>query len=315
MARTPEYPRLEKFLPLLRCPRSGTPLLLAVADGAIWSMDRVHHYDISPGGIPLLAGTPSVAAEIQQEHYDRISGVYVDNLAYPHTREYMVYLDDELRQLTAQRSLGSVAEICCGAGEVSKLFPGHYSQLVGVDISLNMLLVAQARADDRTLYVQGDATNLPLSSASFDTVMMIGGIHHVGAREQLFSEVWRILKPGGVFYFREPLNDFWLWRVLRAVIYRYSPYLDHETERPLTRKETVPPLEALGFRVEAWKSAGFVGFCLFMNSDVLVFNRAFRWLPGIRSTTRAAARCDAAVLTLPGLREAGLIVVGRARKP
>lgn len=54
-------------------------------------MDRVHHYDISPDGIPLLGGTPSVAAEIQQEHYDCISGVYVDNLAYPHTREYMVY--------------------------------------------------------------------------------------------------------------------------------------------------------------------------------------------------------------------------------
>jgi hypothetical protein len=56
----------------------------------------------------------------------------------------------------------------------------------------------------------------------------------------LFREVARILKPGGRFYFREPVSDFWPWHMLRRVIYRISPSLDHLTERPLRYDETAP---------------------------------------------------------------------------
>ena len=50
-----------------------------------------------------------------------------------------------------------------------------------------------------------------------------------------------------------------------------------------------------------------------MNSDVLVFNRLFRYLPGIRPLTRAACRIDHLTTSLPGLRHAGLQVIGAAR--
>jgi hypothetical protein len=49
-----------------------------------------------------------------------------------------------------------------------------------------------------------------------------------------------------------------------------------------------------------------------MNSDILVVNRAFRFLPGIRAMTRAASRIDHWLLRLPGLRGCGLIAVGEA---
>lgn len=52
-----------------------------------------------------------------------------------------------------------------------------------------------------------------------------------------------------------------------------------------------------------------------MNSDVLVFNRLFRFLPGIRGLTRLFARIDHVTLRLPGLARAGLQVVGVAQKP
>jgi hypothetical protein len=52
-----------------------------------------------------------------------------------------------------------------------------------------------------------------------------------------------------------------------------------------------------------------------MNSDVLVFNRLLRFLPGIREITRWAARVDGWTLKLPGLAGAGLQVVGVAEKP
>jgi hypothetical protein len=47
---------------------------------------------------------------------------------------------------------------------------------------------------------------------------------------------------------------------------------------------------------------------------VLFFNRAFRFLPGIRAITRASARLDEALLALPGLERVGLQVIGIAQK-
>ena len=52
-----------------------------------------------------------------------------------------------------------------------------------------------------------------------------------------------------------------------------------------------------------------------MNSDVLVFNRLFRFVPGIRGIARAFAGLDRLTLRIPGLGRAGLQVVGVARKP
>jgi len=183
-------------------------------------------------------------------------------------------------------------------------------------VSQSMLGKGKASFDNPRLhFVQGDATLLPLADDSFDSVVMLGGIHHVPDRDALFEQLFRILKPGGVFVFREPVSDFWLWKMLRAVVYRLSPILDHETERPLTYEETVPVLEKAGFSIENWKTYGFFGFCIFMNSDVLFFNRAFRFIPGIRGITRAFARIDEWFTTRRGLQRAGLQVVGMAKKP
>ena len=168
--------------------------------------------------------------------------------------------------------------------------------------------------DDSYCFIQGDATILPLANEQFDNVFMLGGIHHVSDRKKLFSEVFRILKPGGRFYFREPVSDFFLWRWIRAVIYRVSPALDANTERPLLWKETVPVLQAAGLQLKVWKTCGFFGFCIFMNSDVLVFNRLFRFIPGIRLITRYSAKIDDLIVKLPGLSHAGLQVIGVAEK-
>ena len=77
----------------------------------------------------------------------------------------------------------------------------------------------------------------------------------------------------------------------------------------------MPYLEKAGFKLRAWETYGFLGFCLFMNSDVLVFNRVFRYIPGIRGITKFFANLDDLIVRLPGFKRAGLQVVGVAEKP
>lgn len=306
---------LEDFLDLLRSPVSGEAL--ALEQGQLVATHGDRRFKITETGIPLFAAEfCSADARLQQAHYEKIGRSYVENLAYPHTEEYMAYLDRALLKTIDPARLGTVAEICCGRGEAFKLLGDAIGRGVGVDVTVGMLedaIAANPRAN--LAFVQGDAQFLPLADGAFDSVFMLGGIHHVSDRKKLFSEVARILKPGGRFYFREPVSDFVVWRAIRAVLYRLSPALDHTTERPLRFRETVPVAEEVGLVCRHWQTHGFLGFCLFMNSDVLVFNRLFRFVPGIKSITRLAANFDEWMISLPGLGKAGLQVVGVAEKP
>jgi SAM-dependent methyltransferase len=302
-----------EILEILACPRTREPL--AEREGGLVNRSGTGRYRITHSGIALFAENfLGDEARRQQLHYDRVADAYIKNLAYPHTQEYAGYLDRELIAEFGAQDLGKVAEICCGRGEAFRLLGQRVRVGVGVDVSQRMLEAAHAELP-RFTFIQGDATRLPLADGMLDAVVMLGGVHHVNDRAALFAEIHRVLKHGGRFYFREPLSDFFLWRFLRAIIYRLSPGLDYATERPLLKSETVPPLERAGFRMRTWRSLGFFGFCLFMNSDILIFNRLFRFIPGIRAVTRAAVRLDDWTVKIPWLRGAGLQVIGVAEKP
>lgn len=298
-----------------RCPNTKQPLLHG--SGQLVNESLSERYPITPSGIPLFAQQPSTRdAARQQQHYDRVSDAYLENMTYPHSREYIAYLDRALLEQAAAAPMERVLDVCCGSGEGLSLFKDRIQQGVGVDISRAMLEAGRRSLPaDRFSFIQADATQLPFRDDCFDTVMTFGGVHHVNNRHGLFSEIQRVLKPGGHFLWREPVNDFLPWRMLRAIIYRLSPSLDEETEHPVRWSDTVPVLDDVGLELVSWRTYGFIGFCLLMNSDILLFNRAFRFVPGIRGFTRFMAALDDRVTSLPGLKGAGLQVVGLARKP
>jgi len=298
----------------LRCPVSGEAL---VERGELLrNVSGSYAYRTTESGIPLFAEKfLSIAGKVQQAHYEKIAQSYFKNLEYPHTQEYNKYLDSAFLSHLGNEECGDAAEICCGRGEAFALLGNRVRHGVGVDVSTSMLEAARKeQPSDRYTFVQGDATMLPLASEQFDSVFMFGGIHHVPDTDKLFSEVSRILKPGGKFYWREPVNDLFLWRWLRALIYRVSPGLDAQTEHPLRHHEINPLLTKHGLRMDAWKTYGFLGFCFFMNSDVLILNRLFRFIPGIRPITRSVVRFDQWSLSFPPLKNAGLQVIGCAVK-
>jgi len=306
--------RLADHLHRLRCPLTGGSLVLETA--ALVTVDGTRRYPVTAAGVPMFAQEPMrTESRVQQAHYDRMGGSYVEHLHHPHTREYVAWIDRLLLEALPAGPLGVVGEICCGGGEGLRLLRGRVVEaLIGVDISGRMLDAAAVEHTD-ALLVQGDATSLPLADASLDLALMLGGIHHVNARARLFAEIFRVLRPGGRLVFREPVDDFAPWRWLRLAVYHASPQLDAATERPLRHDATVTIVRAAGFEPGAWRTTGFAGYCLFVNSDVLVFNRVLRFVPGIRYAARLAARLDDWIVRLPGLKHCGLQVVGTAVKP
>ncbi len=50
------------------------------------------------------------------------------------------------------------------------------------------------------VYAAIDAENLPFDDAQFDAIFISHSIHHIGRIEKMFKEVWRVLRPGGLFF-------------------------------------------------------------------------------------------------------------------
>jgi len=290
---------------------------LRLEGDALVTSDGSRRYRVTPSQIALFGEAwLSTEGETQRAHYDALAPKYLTNLELPHTREYMAYLDRALLDALPARSLGVVAEVCCGAGEGLRLLGSRAAIGIGVDVSTRMLEAARADCglDGTRAFVQGDATRLPLKSGAFDTVVMFGGIHHVNDRRRLFAEVARVLKRRGLFVWREPVDDFIVWRALRAVIYRMASSLQADTERPVRFEVTRRDLTDAGFVLDRWRTYGFLAYCFLMNSDVLAVNRLWQYVPAIRRLARFATLLDDRTLRLPGLRHAGLIAIGSASK-
>jgi ubiquinone/menaquinone biosynthesis C-methylase UbiE len=63
--------------------------------------------------------------------------------------------------------------------------------------------------------IRGDAAQLPFAGKTFSSALAILVLHHLKSQEfqdQMFAEVFRVLRPGGVFVAFE-ITDSWLHRV------------------------------------------------------------------------------------------------------
>jgi SAM-dependent methyltransferase len=97
-----------------------------------------------------------------------------------------------------------VLDVGCGAGTdslVAAQMVGEQGRVVGIDMTPEMLAKARASAEELGLrhveFVSGEAERLPLADASFDVVISNGVIDLVPDKDAVFSEINRVLAPGG----------------------------------------------------------------------------------------------------------------------
>lgn len=90
-----------------------------------------------------------------------------------------------------------VLNLGCGTGILMDKTREIFGFTVGMDISLNMLKQAKRYTDS---LIQGDALRIPLKSESLNLVFCIALLHHIYDLESFFRSIYRVLKPGGIFY-------------------------------------------------------------------------------------------------------------------
>lgn len=140
-----------------------------------------------------------------------------------------------------------VLDLCCGAGPVTAYLVQRSQQVTGLDASPKAIARAKANAP-QAQYVEAFAEAMPFEPEQFTVVHTSAALHEMRPEQlqQILSEVYRVLQPGGVFTlvdFHKPTNPLF-WPGLATFLWLFET----ETSWQLIQNDLVEQLETVGFR-------------------------------------------------------------------
>lgn len=174
-----------------------------------------------------------------------------------------------------------VLDVGCGRGGTIHVFVTFFNPATGtgLDLSTNAIqFCRQAHKDKRLSFHEGDAENLPFADSSFDIVTNVESSHSYPHIHQFYSQVHRVLAPGGYFLYTDALSDQQFTQSLG--------YLEHigftlERDRDITSNVLLSCDEVATTRVQAFDNRNdqtlIQNFLATPGSQVYEEMRSGRW--------------------------------------
>lgn len=145
-----------------------------------------------------------------------------------------------------------ILDLCCGSGQTTRFLVQRSRQVTGLDASPLSIRRAQQNVPEAE-YIEAFAEKMPIDDRSFDLVHTSAAMHEMEPLQlrQILQEVYRVLKPGGVFTmvdFHAPTNPifvpglalfFWLFET--------------ETAWELINLDLKELLQEVGFNVQSFQ--------------------------------------------------------------
>jgi len=111
----------------------------------------------------------------------------------------------ELGQSLSLNAGSHVLDIGSGLGGPARTLAETYGcQVTGIDLTQEFCDAAATLSTwvglaDRVAFQQGDATNLPFADGQFDAAVTIHVAMNIAAKDRMYAEARRVLRPGGLF--------------------------------------------------------------------------------------------------------------------
>ena len=152
-----------------------------------------------------------------------------------------------------------VLDLCCGTGDLTSMIKKYTQNVIGIDFSDKMLEIAREKVKN-TEFFQGDATALPFPDDTFDIVTIGFGLRNIQNAEKAVEEIYRVLKPNGLFMHL----DFGEKNILSRIFDKTIPifikifsqnsdaysYLIKSKQEFLTPDELIKDFESKGFALK-----------------------------------------------------------------
>lgn len=160
---------------------------------------------------------------------------------------------ERLRSVSYEKLL----DVGCGTGYLFELLRSQReAQYHGLDLSPEMLKMAEAKFGSRVTLVEGAADRLPYAENSFDVVTCIQSFHHYPDPDKAMQEAFRVLKPGGLYILSDTgVGGIGGW-IDNHILFPLMKSGDHHTEN---RHGIARRMEKNGFTVlEKQQVKGFI---------------------------------------------------------
>jgi ubiquinone/menaquinone biosynthesis C-methylase UbiE len=123
-------------------------------------------------------------------------GATADRVA-EHAERQVELVRDQLRSFVVPTGDERALDVGTGAGTLALALAPLVREVVGVDVVPELLERARRGGPANATFVEGDATDLPFDSGSFDLSCSRRTLHHIAHPEMALAELTRVTAPGG----------------------------------------------------------------------------------------------------------------------
>lgn len=146
------------------------------------------------------------------------------------------------KEVLARPNIRRILEIGCGNGWNMSRFAQYGRVAFGLDAVADRVALAQTHGPA----LLADGLQLPFAADSLDMIYVQHVLHHIGNVERALAEIRRCLRPGGVLFLVETVEDNPIIRWGRRL---YPSWLGDEINASFTFAGLATQLVDSGFRV------------------------------------------------------------------
>jgi len=241
--------------------------------------------------------TPSTSWSPVAKWYDEtveLEGSYQRELILPNLLRLMEIKNDE-----------RILDLACGQGFFSRAFAGAGAEVIGADISKDLIKIAAEKSEKEILYHIAPAHSLPfLANQSIDKTALVLALQNIEPLEETLKECARVLAQNGRLFivlnhpaFRIPRGSSWGFDEETKTQYRrIDRYLSNSKEKILMNpglnatKERVEEIYTLSFHRPLQTYAKALAKASFLISRMEEWNSHKKSQPGPRAEAENRAR-------------------------
>ena len=181
--------------------------------------------------------------------FNQQAATYDNDIKGQHARSLYPVILKKLSEIPYHTAL----DLGCGTGEMMRLIlqQNKDKSLYGIDLSEKMLEVAKEKLGNHVNLILSDSEQLPFSDSFFDVVYCNDSFHHYPAPDKVLSEVYRVLKPNGIFV----MCDCWQPTIGRAIMNFYMKH-SKEGDVKIYSENEIRKLFSVHFSKFLWKRIG-----------------------------------------------------------